>query len=243
MSRLLGLYPRVWRRRYEAEFRALIDERPPTLLERFDIVRCALDAHLHPQVPGSMVTEPEPPVPAADLRVARRLGLGAVAGAGIWVAAFVVASLGPIRYDGDGAYRDGGAGLPLLVLAAILLSAGLVGQLISLPRAARLARLGAGGAIPFVLLWGLAPWLLPIGALALVGLIALAVGARRSGHWSIGASFAVVGSCTVAVGVVLFAMAMSDGDRLAGAAFQVYLSVALVPAWLGVGATLIRSPG
>jgi len=80
-------------------------------------------------------------------------------------------------------------------------------------------------------------------ALALVGLIALAVGARRSGHWSIGASFAVVGSCTVAVGVVLFAMAMSDGDRLAGAAFQVYLSVALVPAWLGVGATLIRSPG
>lgn len=173
MSRLLGLYPRVWRRRYEAEFRALIKERPPTLLERFDIVRCALDAHLHPQVPGSMVTEPEPPVPAA----------------------------------------------------------------------ARLARLGAGGAIPFVLLWGLAPWLLPIGALALVGLIALAVGARRSGHWSIGASFAVVGSCTVAVGVVLFAMAMSDGDRLAGAAFQVYLSVALVPAWLGVGATLIRSPG
>lgn len=242
MSRLLALYPRTWRSRYEEEFRALIDERPPTFVERFDIVRSAIDAHLHPQVSGSTETEPEPPVPDADLRVARRLGLGAVAGVAAWVAAFTVASLGPVRYDGDGAYRDGGAAFPLLFLAVALLSAGLIGQLISLPRNARLARLGAGAAIPFLLLWGLAPWLLPIGLAALVGLVALAVGARRAGSWSTGPSIAVVGSCFAVVGVAWFAAATTDGDRMAGSVFLMVIALALVPAWLGVGATLIRRP-
>jgi hypothetical protein len=57
MSRLVRLYPRAWRDRYEDEFLGLITDRPPTLLDRIDIVRGALDAHLHPQLPGS---EPEP---------------------------------------------------------------------------------------------------------------------------------------------------------------------------------------
>ena len=57
MSRLVRLYPRAWRHRYEDEFISLITDRPPTLVDRIDIVRGALDAHLHPQVPGS---EPEP---------------------------------------------------------------------------------------------------------------------------------------------------------------------------------------
>lgn len=242
MSRLLSLYPRGWRSRYEPEFRALIEERPPTLVERFDIVRSALDAHLHPQVPRSPETEPGPPVPDADLRVARRLGLGAVAGAAAWVAAFAVASIGPVRYDGDGAYRDGGAAFPLLFLAVVLLSAGLVGQLISLPMNARLARLGAGGAIPFLLLWGLAPWLLPIGLVALAGLVALGVGARRSGAWSTGPSIVVVGSCLAVVGIAWVAIATTNGDRMAGGVYLLIIAAALVPAWLGVGATLMRRP-
>ena len=242
MSRLLSLYPRGWRSRYEQEFRALIEERPPTLIERFDIVRSALDAHLHPQVQGSTRAEPDPPKPDADLRVARRLGLGTIAGAAAWVAAFAVASIGPVRYDGDGAYRDGGAAFPLLFLAVVLLSAGLVGQLISLPMNARLARLGAGAAMPFLLLWGLAPWLLPIGLAALAGLVTLAVGARRSGAWSTGPSVAVVGSCLAVVGLAWVAMSAFDGDRMAGGAFFMIIAVVLVPAWLGVGATLIRRP-
>jgi hypothetical protein len=243
VSRLVSLYPRGWRSRYEDEFRALIDERPPTLIERFDIVRSAFDAHLHPQVPGSTEREPEPPVPDADLLVARRLGLGAVAGAAAWIAAFAVASIGPIRYDGDGAYRDGGAAFPLLFLAVVLLSAGLVGQLIALPRSARLARLGAGLAIPFLLLWGLGPWMLPLGLVALVGLIALAVGGYRSGGWSTVPSVAVVACCLAVVGITWFAAATIDGDRMAGGTFLLLAAAALVPAWLGVGATLIRRPG
>jgi hypothetical protein len=49
MSRLVGLYPRAWRDRYEEEFLALLAERPPTLGDLVDTVRGALDAHLNPQ--------------------------------------------------------------------------------------------------------------------------------------------------------------------------------------------------
>ena len=50
MSALVRLYPRAWRERYEAEFLELLEARPPTIGDRFDILRGALDARLHPQV-------------------------------------------------------------------------------------------------------------------------------------------------------------------------------------------------
>ena len=53
MTRLIALYPRAWRDRYETEFRALMAERPPRPGDRFDIVRGAIDARLNPQVPGA----------------------------------------------------------------------------------------------------------------------------------------------------------------------------------------------
>jgi hypothetical protein len=49
MTRLVRLYPRAWRDRYEEEFLALLDERPPTLGDLVDTVRGALDAHMNPQ--------------------------------------------------------------------------------------------------------------------------------------------------------------------------------------------------
>lgn len=45
MSKLLLLYPRAWRRRYEDEFLALLEDRPLTAADLLDIVRGALDAH------------------------------------------------------------------------------------------------------------------------------------------------------------------------------------------------------
>ena len=50
MSRLVRLYPRAWRDRYEDEFIALLEERPPTPRDVLDTIRGALDAHLHPTV-------------------------------------------------------------------------------------------------------------------------------------------------------------------------------------------------
>ena len=49
MTRLVRLYPRPWRDRYEEEFLALLEERPPTMGDLLDTVRGALDAHLNPQ--------------------------------------------------------------------------------------------------------------------------------------------------------------------------------------------------
>jgi len=44
--RLLRLYPRAWRQRYEAEMRALLDEHEVTMRTRLDLLRGALDASL-----------------------------------------------------------------------------------------------------------------------------------------------------------------------------------------------------
>lgn len=43
---LIRLYPRAWRRRYETEFRALLDQHTLNVWDVADIVRGALDAHL-----------------------------------------------------------------------------------------------------------------------------------------------------------------------------------------------------
>jgi hypothetical protein len=59
MSRLVRLYPQAWRARYEAEFLALLQERPPTTSDVVDTVRGALDAHLHPHLAGGDI-KPSP---------------------------------------------------------------------------------------------------------------------------------------------------------------------------------------
>jgi hypothetical protein len=53
---LLRLYPRAWRRRYEDEFLALLECRPPTPLSVLDIVLGAVDAHVHREIPTDVVT-------------------------------------------------------------------------------------------------------------------------------------------------------------------------------------------
>jgi len=89
--------------------------------------------------------------------------------------------------------------MPLLLIAIALLAAGLLGQLIRLPDEARLARGSATLAIPFLALFGLAPWVAAYGLVAIGLLIVLAVAGWRSGVWPLAASLSVVAAC---VGVV-----------------------------------------
>jgi hypothetical protein len=49
VRRLLLLYPRSWRERYQAEMEAVLDGIPFDPRAAFDLVACAADAHLHPQ--------------------------------------------------------------------------------------------------------------------------------------------------------------------------------------------------
>ena len=52
MSSLLLLYPATWRARYGDEMDALLGDRPPGYRERFDLIRGAIDAWLHPPAPS-----------------------------------------------------------------------------------------------------------------------------------------------------------------------------------------------
>ncbi|MEA2609415.1 MAG: hypothetical protein QOJ75_1658 [Chloroflexota bacterium] len=242
MSRLVRLYPGAWRSRYEVELVELLGERPPTILERFDVIRGAVDAHLHPQVLDPGETGPSPTVTEDARHLARNLGFGAVGGAALWIVAFAVTLVGPVRYDGYGAYRDGSAAFPFLLGAVSLLGGGLGGQLVSLPRNARLARFGAAVALLFLIVWGLQPWQFWTAGTMVVGLAVLAIGAYRAGAWPTRTSVAVVLSCLAVVVMIVIGYAISV-DRMTGAALLAVAAAAFVPAWLGIGTSLISPPG
>jgi hypothetical protein len=78
MSRLVRLHPRPWRDRYEEEVLDLLDQRAFSLADRIDLVRGAIDAHVHPQLPAS-----RSPVQPLTHRVP---GLLALAASLLWTA-------------------------------------------------------------------------------------------------------------------------------------------------------------
>lgn len=75
---LLRLYPAAWRERYEDEFLALLDERPISPFDAFDIVLGALDARFRPRsLAIELATRRNPPMNA------RLAGYAAIAGGGL----------------------------------------------------------------------------------------------------------------------------------------------------------------
>ncbi len=240
MSGLIRLYPQEWRDRYGTEFAELVAIRPLGLKGSVDVVRGAIDAHLHPQVrrAGSETIPPE----RADLRVARRLGMASIGGVALWVASFGIMLMGPVRYDDQGAYRDGSAAGPFFLFAVVLLVGALVGQLIALPRNARVARLSGMAAIPCLLLFGLGPWMWPYFLIAMVCVTWLAVAAGRAGRWPPLPAGAVVTSCVAVIAIMGVGATLTGGDRMAGGLAFLLAGIALVPAWLGLSATLVVRP-
>lgn len=82
MSALVRLYPRSWRERYETEFLALLASRPPSIGDRVDIVRGAVDARLHPELSGDAAERPGR-TPPERIAAAASLAAGA-----LWLAWF-----------------------------------------------------------------------------------------------------------------------------------------------------------
>jgi hypothetical protein len=159
-----------------------------------------------------------------------------------WIAGWVIALNGPIVTDAHGTYREGGAGLPFILLAMVLLAAGLTGQMIRMPNRARVARGGALVAIVAGPVWGLGPWILPLGLAALVGLVVLAAGAWWSRQWGWVAATAATASALGVVAIVVGAVALGSGTRMEGFNAMFLGSIALTMIWLVVGATLQRLP-
>lgn len=142
MTRLIALYPRSWRDRYEIELRALMAERPPDPLDRIDIVRGALDARLHPQLASTPSGDSTPPLSA------RLGGVFAVLGGALWAVAGVAFHSAPLN-PGLG-YKESGSAIVVALaaalmtgLAALMVSRGSPGRHVVLSISAIAALLGA----------------------------------------------------------------------------------------------------
>jgi hypothetical protein len=97
MTALLRLYPRAWRERYGDEMVALLESEPTSMLDHLDLMRGALDAHLHPQVRGQSAAEKESTVSH------RALALAAAGGGIAWMVTFAawLTTLVPATGDSD----------------------------------------------------------------------------------------------------------------------------------------------
>lgn len=116
MNALLRLYPRAWRQRYLAEVSAVLEERPPSLGDRLDLLRGAADAWLHPQVVvenGAASDTGEP--------IVRPIWIAAltVLGGALWAAGGVIQHVG--AYDPITGYKES-AGVTVVIAGMLVAS-------------------------------------------------------------------------------------------------------------------------
>jgi len=139
---LIALYPAAWQRRYGEELESLLELGGLSLRDPLDLIRGAIDAHLHPSQPSAL------PVIAA-----------LTAGALFTAHAIALASQ-PVPLDWPGYLLDA---LPLAVLGVALLLPSVVGLWLKLGDAdGALGRLGI-----VIALAGHGAWLVAIVAAAL----------------------------------------------------------------------------
>lgn len=115
MKVLLALYPRAWRRRYGAEFAALLDEQRPFPGLVLDVVLGAIDAHLDPQLADEGETSLRRRMKDVVMKGLKSRTVLMVIGLAL---PFAGLGLAHLSYD----VRHGGLGLPM----AIALASGLL---------------------------------------------------------------------------------------------------------------------
>ena len=175
-ARLLRLYPRRWRTRYEAEVREVLRAGPPSVRDRLDLVRAALDAHLHPPAPSLI-----PPI-------------AAISGGAFWTAAWLAVAIQPAPADWPGYVAEM---VPLALAGTACLLPAIIGTWLRLgDSAGGIARLAVGLAVAGHLAWlaAIAGVLLRIDygastalatAAAAIGTALVGVALARAGDWPI----------------------------------------------------------
>jgi hypothetical protein len=115
VSRLVRLYPPAWRERYLLELEELLAARPPTLRDRLDLLRGAVDAWIHPQLVAR-------PSRQEDGALGSRLfaGVAAVIGGGLWIAGGL--AIRAIPTNPSLGYKEAGAAV-LILVAGMLVTA------------------------------------------------------------------------------------------------------------------------
>jgi hypothetical protein len=239
MTRLVALYPKSWRVRYEDEFLSLIEDRPPDALDRIDIVRGAIDARLHPGRNLTPEPEQEDPLPYNGPWSMRRAGALTLAGGFSWVATMAIAINGRIVTDGSQTYRDASAAMPTFFLSLMLLLVGVWAVAATLPSTSRIARSAALVAGLAGLLWALAPWVLAAGLLLCLGLTILAIEAARTRRWRRSdAAFlmAGMGAAVALAGVAVIGQPVPIGED----DVQFAVLVMLATLWFAIADALLR---
>jgi hypothetical protein len=198
MRLLVRLYPAAWRDRYGEEFAELLDERPLSPFDVFDIALGALDARLRPQALGLDFA------PRRNRHMTSRIGgIGAIAGGGLLLLMMGLGFLVP---------GSGAAAAYLYPLVAIALLAAFIGLS------------AVQGRRSPVLVW--AAVALPVAGLlaGLAGIIALNVFGDRPFVGAVsGWSIWMYGNIGAVAGSVLFAAATLTVRVLSPAAARTLL--------------------
>lgn len=227
MRMMVRLYPATWRARYGDEFEQLLLDNPPSLADRLDLARGAMDARLHPQLDGPS-------------RVPDRRGLAPLAGILLFGLAIAIAANGPLMRDEFGTYREGGAALPFFILAMLSLCVGLYALIEHLPNDAGGTRAAGWVAIGAGVVWSMAPWLMAVGLVFLVSLLVLAVGSRRAGLIGAAAEIGLAVAVAIPAGLFLATLFLPwYAFRVSGLNFLVIL-VPLAAVWLMIGLSVHR---
>jgi hypothetical protein len=209
-STFVGLYPRAWRERYGEELEAILDESAVGLRLRLDLLRGAIDAHLHPPAPSPL------PVVAA-----------------LTASAFAVAhafalSVQPVQTEWPGYLEDA---LPLIILSVVALIPVVIGLWLKLGDAdGSVGRVGVILAVVGHVAW-LGALLAAATRLAYGPLTAAAATVAMVGTAALGVALA--GRSRIVLGTLLAAAA------LAGIAPPGLGWIAFAAAWTAVAVALL----
>jgi len=209
-TRYVGLYPRAWRDRYGDELEAVLEQDGLGLKTRLDLVRGAVDAHLHPAAPS--------PLPV----------IAALSASAFAVAHALAIAAQPVPTDWPG-YLD--EALPLVVASVLALIPAVIGLWLKLgDRDGWMGRLGI-----IVGIVGYGAWLLALIAaaarLTYGPLTAAAATLAMLGTAALGV--ALVGRSRVVLGALVAAAA------LAGLAPPTLGWPAFAAAWTGVAVVVV----
>jgi hypothetical protein len=209
-SRYVGLYPRAWRDRYGDELQEVLERERLGIRTRLDLVRGALDAHLHPVAPSRL------PV------------LAAVTASALAVSHAIALAAQPVATDWPGYQEES---LPLIIGSVAASIPALIGLWLKLGDAD-----GAFGRLGVILaVLGHVVWLVALAAavtrLAYGPLTAAAATVAMAGTAVLGVALA--GRARPVLGVLLAAVA------LAGVAPPAWGWAAYAAAWTAVAIVVV----
>jgi hypothetical protein len=219
VSRYVRLYPPAWRDRYLDELEDLLAARPPTLRDRLDLLRGAVDAWVHPQLVAHSSRQEE-----AAFGSRLFTGVASVVGGGLWIAGGLTIFATPL--NGSLGYKESGLGV--LILVAGMLVTALVATALAGSGIVRSRRVGTAA---IVMLLGAMltamPW-----PLLIVGFYGYVIATVAFGAIVAASARPVVGGLLAVAALILSSFNVQDERALIAIPFGL--------AWIAIGSVAVR---